>query len=107
MRRTSAIFRRGIHISRRQLHQASKNDTPTRITTLPNKIRVATESKPSHFSSVGLYVHGGSRYETPATLGASYFIDRLAFKVFTLACPMLAELHLFSSQQAIEQLLKC
>ncbi|KAG6865764.1 hypothetical protein C0991_011961 [Blastosporella zonata] len=50
------------------------------ITTLPNKIRVATESTPGHFSSVGLYIDAGSRYETPDAAGVSHFLDRMAFK---------------------------
>jgi hypothetical protein len=54
---------------------------PIRITTLPNKIRVATDSGPGHFASVGLYVNTGSRFETGDELGASNFLDRMAFKV--------------------------
>lgn len=54
---------------------------PVQITTLPNKIRVATENTPGHFSSVGLYIDAGSRYETPLTSGVSHFLDRMAFKV--------------------------
>ncbi|KAF7307160.1 hypothetical protein MIND_00509600 [Mycena indigotica] len=50
------------------------------LTTLPNKIRVATQATPGHFSSVGLYVDAGSRYESASTSGASHFIDRMAFK---------------------------
>lgn len=52
-----------------------------KITTLPNKIRVATETTPGHFSSVGLYVDAGSRYESPELSGVSHFLDRMAFKV--------------------------
>ncbi|KAH9849245.1 LuxS/MPP-like metallohydrolase [Lenzites betulinus] len=55
-------------------------DPPVRTTTLPNGLRVATESTPGHFSSVGLYVDAGSRYETPETSGVSHFLDRMAFK---------------------------
>jgi len=51
------------------------------LTTLPNKIRVATENTPGHFSSVGLYIDAGARYETPHTSGVSHFLDRMAFKV--------------------------
>ncbi|KAH0838067.1 Metalloenzyme, LuxS/M16 peptidase-like protein [Lanmaoa asiatica] len=51
-----------------------------KITTLPNKIRIATESTPGHFSSIGLYIDAGSRYELPSTSGASHFLDRMAFK---------------------------
>ncbi|KAI0828882.1 LuxS/MPP-like metallohydrolase [Trametes gibbosa] len=55
-------------------------DPPVITTTLPNGLRVATESTPGHFSSVGLYVDAGSRYETQATSGVSHFLDRMAFK---------------------------
>ncbi|KAG6837645.1 hypothetical protein H0H93_004921 [Arthromyces matolae] len=41
------------------------------ITTLPNRIRVATDSTPGHFASVGLYIDAGSRYETPETAGST------------------------------------
>ena len=58
------------------------NSSPTvQITTLPNKIRVATDNRPSHFSSVGLFVDAGTRHETLHTLGVSHFLDRMAFKV--------------------------
>ncbi|XP_006454151.1 hypothetical protein AGABI2DRAFT_189453 [Agaricus bisporus var. bisporus H97] len=50
------------------------------ITTLPNRIRVATDSTPGHFSSLGLYVDAGSRYEWPEVSGVSHFLDRMAFK---------------------------
>ncbi|GBB90240.1 hypothetical protein RclHR1_17110004 [Rhizophagus clarus] len=52
----------------------------TKITTLPNGVRVTTENTPGHFSAVGVYVDVGSRYETPQTLGVSHMLDRLAFK---------------------------
>lgn len=51
------------------------------MTTLPNKVRVATENIPGHFHSVGVYVDAGSRYESPRTSGTSHLLDRLAFKV--------------------------
>ena len=60
---------------------ASASSPSIQLTTLPNKIRVATENTPGHFSSVGLYVDAGSRYETPHTSGVSHFLDRMAFKV--------------------------
>lgn len=53
----------------------------SKITTLPNGIRVASENTPGHFSAVGVYVDAGSRYETAATRGVSHILDRLAFKV--------------------------
>ncbi|KAH8426071.1 mitochondrial-processing protease subunit alpha [Aspergillus melleus] len=50
------------------------------ITTLPNGIRVATESLPGPFSGVGVYIDAGSRYEDESLRGVSHIMDRLAFK---------------------------
>ena len=50
------------------------------ITTLPNGIRVATESLPGPFAGVGVYVDAGSRYEDASLRGVSHIMDRLAFK---------------------------
>ena len=50
------------------------------ITTLPNGIRVATESLPGAFSGVGVYVEAGSRFEDESLRGVSHIADRLAFK---------------------------
>lgn len=50
------------------------------ITTLPNGIRVATESLPGPFAGVGVYVDAGSRYEDESLRGVSHIMDRLAFK---------------------------
>ncbi|KAJ5620670.1 Mitochondrial-processing peptidase subunit alpha [Penicillium lagena] len=50
------------------------------ITTLPNGIRVATESLPGPFAGVGVYVDAGSRYEDASMRGVSHIMDRLAFK---------------------------
>lgn len=50
------------------------------ITTLPNGIRVATESLPGPFSGVGVYIDAGSRYEDESLRGVSHIVDRLAFK---------------------------
>lgn len=81
MRRASAaIWRRSLHKS---ISSTAATSPPVRITTLPNKIRVVTNTTPGHFSSVGLYVDAGARHETPHTSGASHFLDRMAFKVTT------------------------
>ncbi|KDQ63251.1 hypothetical protein JAAARDRAFT_147360 [Jaapia argillacea MUCL 33604] len=79
MRRAATSVVRASRSQRRCLSQLAPNP-PVQITTLPNKIRVATESTPGHFAAVGLYVDAGSRYETPSTSGVSHFIDRMAFK---------------------------
>jgi processing peptidase subunit alpha len=56
-------------------------NTSVQVTTLPNKLRVATENTPGHFSSLGLYIDAGARFETPSNAGVSHFVDRMAFKV--------------------------
>lgn len=53
----------------------------TRVTTLPNKIRVATETTPGHFQALGVYIDAGSRFESKETSGVSHLMDRMAFKV--------------------------
>ncbi|KAJ3567333.1 hypothetical protein NP233_g6426 [Leucocoprinus birnbaumii] len=63
-----------------RFYSTEATEPTVKITTLPNKIRVATEATPGHFSSVGLYVDGGSRYEWPEVSGVSHFLDRMAFK---------------------------
>ena len=52
-----------------------------RITTLPNKIRIITETQPSADSiSLGVWVGVGSRYETKTQSGISHFLEHMAFK---------------------------
>lgn len=53
----------------------------SKVTTLANGLRIASESTPGHFGAVGVYVDAGSRYETEKTRGVSHILDRLAFKV--------------------------
>lgn len=53
---------------------------PVQMTTLPNKIRVATETTPGHFGALGVYVDAGSRYESPRMSGCSHILDRMAWK---------------------------
>lgn len=50
------------------------------ITTLANGVRVASEALPDAFSGVGVYIDGGSRYESDYLRGTSHIMDRLAFK---------------------------
>ncbi|KAJ2688547.1 Mitochondrial-processing peptidase subunit alpha, partial [Coemansia spiralis] len=55
-------------------------DGQTRITTLPNGLRIASERNPGHFTALGVYVDAGSRYEDSATSGYAHLMDRLAFR---------------------------
>ena len=82
MRRASAaIWRKTRYIPLRKSSSTVNLPPTTQITTLPNKIRVATDNRPGHFSSVGLYVDAGARHETQHTSGVFHFLDRMAFKV--------------------------
>ncbi|KAL6070425.1 Mitochondrial-processing peptidase subunit alpha, variant 2 [Balamuthia mandrillaris] len=52
----------------------------TRVTTMPNGLRVASEECYGQVSTVGVFVNAGSRYETPATNGVTDFLQRMAYK---------------------------
>ncbi|KAJ5091621.1 hypothetical protein NUU61_006491 [Penicillium alfredii] len=63
------------------LNESAKDPSELdQITTLPNGVRVATESLPGPFAGVGVYVDAGSRYEDASLRGVSHIMDRLAFK---------------------------
>ncbi|KAI3447067.1 hypothetical protein Pfo_003732 [Paulownia fortunei] len=55
----------------------------TRITTLPNGLKIASETSANPAASIGLYVDCGSIYETPASFGATHLLERMAFKSTT------------------------
>lgn len=75
-------FKQSIRTFSRPRHASTlPPNPPVRVTTLPNKIRVATEDTPGHFACVGLYIDAGARHETPSSSGVSHFLDRMAFKV--------------------------
>ncbi|KAJ6609389.1 mitochondrial processing peptidase [Mycena sp. CBHHK59/15] len=84
MRRVAASLARRGHdlcrVSRRHITQDLSVNPSLQLTTLPNKIRVATQSTPGHFLICRLYIDAGSRYETPSSSGVSHFLDRMAFK---------------------------
>ncbi|CAH1431980.1 unnamed protein product [Lactuca virosa] len=52
----------------------------TKITTLPNGVRIASETSANPAASIGLYVNSGSMYETPISFGATHLLERMAFK---------------------------
>ncbi|KAL0905911.1 hypothetical protein M5K25_024360 [Dendrobium thyrsiflorum] len=55
----------------------------TKITTLPNGVKIASETSPSPAASIGLYIDCGSIYETPDSFGATQLLERMAFKSTT------------------------
>ncbi|GMN50663.1 hypothetical protein TIFTF001_019822 [Ficus carica] len=52
----------------------------TKITTLPNGLKIASQASATPAASIGLYVDSGSIYETPVSFGASHLLERMAFK---------------------------
>ncbi|GKU97286.1 hypothetical protein SLEP1_g10453 [Rubroshorea leprosula] len=53
----------------------------TRVTTLPNGLRVATESSlASRSATVGVWIDAGSRFETDETNGTAHFLEHMIFK---------------------------
>ncbi|KAF8388889.1 hypothetical protein HHK36_025570 [Tetracentron sinense] len=52
----------------------------TKITTLPNGVKIASETSANPVASIGLYVDCGSIYETPISFGTTHLLERMAFK---------------------------
>uniref|UniRef100_A0A5B6YHP0 Uncharacterized protein n=1 Tax=Davidia involucrata TaxID=16924 RepID=A0A5B6YHP0_DAVIN len=52
----------------------------TKITTLPNGVKIASETSADPAASIGLYVDCGSIYETPVSFGSTHLLERMAFK---------------------------
>ncbi|GLC43073.1 hypothetical protein PLESTF_001205200 [Pleodorina starrii] len=53
----------------------------TRITTLPNGLRVATEAIPfAETTTLGMWINSGSRFETDANNGVAHFLEHILFK---------------------------
>ncbi|KAK9732926.1 hypothetical protein RND81_04G032400 [Saponaria officinalis] len=53
----------------------------TRITTLPNGLRVATESNlAARTATVGVWIDAGSRFESDETNGTAHFLEHILFK---------------------------
>ena len=54
----------------------------TKITTLPNGFRIATESNPNNqTATVGVWIDAGSRFETAENNGVAHFLEHMSFKV--------------------------
>ncbi|KNA11162.1 hypothetical protein SOVF_137740 [Spinacia oleracea] len=55
----------------------------TKITSLPNGVKIASEASSNPTASIGLYIDSGSIYETPLSFGATHLLERMAFKTTT------------------------
>jgi len=73
-------FRR--HPIRRRFAQAKQlvNYCETKVTTLPNGLRVATEDMGLPTTCVGLWIDCGTRYEKLEEMGTAHFFEHLVFK---------------------------
>ncbi|CAG0888007.1 unnamed protein product [Cyprideis torosa] len=60
--------------------QALLNVPETRVSTLNNGIRVATEDSGIPTATIGLWIDTGSRYETGENNGVAHFLEHMAFK---------------------------
>ncbi|KAL5987347.1 hypothetical protein ACLOJK_038512 [Asimina triloba] len=62
-------------------HAANLSAPATRVTTLPNGLRVATESSlAARTATVGIWIDAGSRYESDETNGTAHFLEHMIFK---------------------------
>ena len=62
-------------------HCITKNLSKVQVTTLPNGMRVASETTPfAETATVGVWIDAGSRYETADNNGAAHFLEHMAFK---------------------------
>lgn len=58
-----------------------KNEQVTKVTTLSNGLRVASEPRFGQFCTIGLTIDSGPRYEVTYPSGISHFLEKLAFHV--------------------------
>ncbi|XP_054162372.1 arginine--tRNA ligase, cytoplasmic-like [Oppia nitens] len=57
----------------------TNEDNETKVTTLGNGFRVASQNKFGQFCTVGIVIDSGSRYEVSHMSGISHFLEKLAF----------------------------
>ncbi|XP_071960336.1 mitochondrial-processing peptidase subunit beta-like [Antedon mediterranea] len=60
--------------------QTLVNVPETKVTTLDNGFRVATEDNGTSTCTVGLWIDAGSRYENAKNNGVAHFLEHMAFK---------------------------
>ncbi|KAM7484416.1 hypothetical protein LguiA_000425 [Lonicera macranthoides] len=62
-------------------HATILSTPQTQVTTLPNGLRVATESNlASTTATVGVWIDAGSRFESDETSGVAHFLEHMIFK---------------------------
>lgn len=61
-------------------HQVALNVPETKVTSLENGLRVASEDSGLTTCTVGLWIDAGSRYENERNNGTAHFLEHMAFK---------------------------
>jgi len=56
------------------------NTPPTKISTLDNRLRVASEYRQGETATVGVFIDAGSVWEDKQTNGVAHFMEHMAFK---------------------------
>ncbi|XP_037870243.1 cytochrome b-c1 complex subunit 1, mitochondrial [Bombyx mori] len=78
-----SFFPKWIRLNRKRsagvCHPVDPNDPGTKISLLPNGVRIATEQTQSPLACVSLFIEAGPRFETPENNGASHFLEHMAF----------------------------
>lgn len=63
-----------------QHNNTTLNIPETRISTISNGLRIATEDSGGQTCTVGLWIDAGSRFETKQTNGVAHFLEHMIFK---------------------------
>ena len=63
------------------MERAINPTSSTRISTLPNGMRVATENLGGETATVGVWIDAGSRLRIEKTNGTAHFLEHMSFKV--------------------------
>ncbi|CAG9782054.1 unnamed protein product [Diatraea saccharalis] len=61
-------------------HNYLKNIPTTEVSVLTNGLTIATEQRECRNTCVGMYINGGSRYESHFENGITHFFEHIAFK---------------------------
>jgi len=73
--------RRWIALAPSVTYQDALNVTDTNLSTLKNKLRVATQcNNGANTATVGVWINAGSRFETDKNNGITHLLEHLAFK---------------------------
>ena len=63
------------------MERAINPTSSTRVSTLSNGMRVATENLGGETATVGVWIDAGSRFEDEKTNGTAHFLEHMSFKV--------------------------